>query len=257
MRAPTTLALVLAVFAPSLARAQQPPIPPVGEPPPPETRMQEQAAIQNQVSQEYEQAHKQEHLEQATREVEQERRSAWEQRGRDLIPPPVSARLPGGEANIAARMGTATGMLGFGISAALKLRMKRWWGLEAAGGFLSFRDVWRDAPPNAHFPALFAEVSGFAWSPSGSMFRKAADHVVFRTGTQVLFPLGRPDMVPVYLAPFAGIGGTIAFGPLYKGKGYAAILFESRLGYRFGLGSPASPLQGWMVDLITGPVVGF
>lgn len=87
------LAALALTCAPSAARAQQPPIPPFGEPPAPSP--QEQAAIEEQVKQAYLQQHKDELWKQAVSEVEQERKAAWEKRGRDQIPPSVLARTPG------------------------------------------------------------------------------------------------------------------------------------------------------------------
>jgi hypothetical protein len=259
MRASTLLAFLIAASAPSVARAQQQPIPPVGEPPSAQDRTQEKAAIENEARQAYAQAHKDEFWSQAQSEVEQERYNAWAQRGRDNIPPPVTVRPPTLEANLTGRWGLGgPDELGLGISGALKLRMKRWWGLEAAGGLLAFRNFASASPPDARFTAAFAELSGIAWFSTYPKRFTSAGHGFFRVGTHLVFPLKSPNLPPVYLAPFGGVGGVFALGTLAKGKVFTAILFEYRVGYRFELSSaPSSPIKGLMVDIVTGPVVGF
>jgi hypothetical protein len=264
MRAPPPVPLLLLLVPlalPSVARAQQPPppIPPVGEPPPPETRLQERAAIEAQERQAYEQANQDQLYRQAVSEVEAERRRAWDQRGRDAVPPPARGKLPVIEPNILARIGSAgDNVLVMGPSAALKLRMRRYWGLEAAGGILWARDYSSPPPPSSRFVAAFSEVSALGWLSKASGKYAEADHAFLRAGFQLAFPISTPNVPSVYLAPFASIGGVFALGPLYRGKGYAAILFETRFGHRFGLGSSAtSPMEGFMVDILTGPAVGF
>jgi hypothetical protein len=257
LQKPLLAALALA-YAPTAARAQQPPIPPVGEPPGPSP--QEQAAIEEQVKQAYLQQHKDELWKQAVSEVEQERKSAWEQRGRDQIPPAVLARTPGLEMNISGRASSVfNNYLGLGMGSALKLRMKKSWGLDAAGGIFSFRDFSSTAAPTSSFAAPFAEVSAFAWwtsrAPKGYT---DADHGLLRAGMQLTFPWNSPNLPAVYLAPFAALGGSFAIGQFGKSKSYAAIVFESRLSYRIGLGSSASsPIEGWALDTTAGPAVGF
>ena len=137
--------------------------------------------------------------------------------------------------------------------------MKRWWGLEAAGGLFSFRRFMDDPPPDpdGRLVAAFAEVSALAWGTGNSKRYIHADHGYLRVGVQTLFPLRNANIPPVHLAPFAGLGAVLAIGPLAKGRGYAAILFETRVGYRFGLGSAASPLEGLMTEILAGPAVGF
>jgi hypothetical protein len=256
------IALALAASASSaasVARAQQPPIPPVGEPPPPELRAQEQAAIENEVTQTYYQTHKDELQKQAAAEVEAERRQAWEQRGRDQIPPGVVARLPGLEANLNAHMSTSTEKTetGLGVSTALKFRLKKWWGFEAGGGFFAMRGESGPAVPGTRFAAPFGELSGIAWAGDGArQGRREPDHIFLRAGMQLLFPLGAPNIPPTYLTPFVGVGSVFAFGQL--GKGYVAIHVEARAGYRIGIGSRTiSPLEGGAIDVMAGPTVGF
>lgn len=264
MRAPPPvplLLLLLTLALPSVARAQQPPpppIPPVGEPPPPETRLQERAAIEAQERQTYLQKNQDQLYRQAVSEVEADRRRDWDQRGRDAVPPLARGKLPVIEPNILARIGAAGNALVMGPSAALKLRMKHYWGLEAAGGLLWARDVTSPPPPNSSFLAAFSEISGLVWGSKALGRYAAADHAFVRAGFQLTFPISTPNIPSVYLAPFASIGAVFALGPLYRGKGYVAILFESRFGHQFGLGSFAtSPMEGFMVDILTGPAVGF
>lgn len=239
--------------------AQQPAVPPVGEPPP--QTPQEQAAIEEQVRQAYLQQHKDELWKQAVSEVEQERRSAWEQRGRDRIPPAIVTKLPGVETTIAGRISALfSNEVGFGISSSWKLRTKKWWGVEAGGGIFSFREF-SDAPPQgSRFIAPFAEISALGWALGGSSKGYTiADHGFLRAGMQLVFPLSTPNVPSVYLAPFAAFGGSFALGQFGKSKrSYAALVFESRFSYRFGLGSSSlSPIEGWAIDMIAGPAVGF
>jgi len=257
LQKPLLAALALAC-APSAAHAQQPPpIPPFGEPPAPSP--QEQAAIEEQVKQAYLQEHKDELWKQAVSEVEQERKAAWEKRGRDQIPPAVLARTPGLEMAIAGRLSALfSDYVGLGVGGAWKLRMKKWWGLEAGGGVFSFRDFSSAVTPKPSFAAPFGEISAFAWatgkSPKGYT---AADHGLLRAGVQLVFPWKTPNIPSVYLAPFAAIGGSFAIGQFGKTKSYAAIVFESRLTYRIGLASGSSPIEGWALDTTAGPAVGF
>jgi hypothetical protein len=257
--AATALVLVLvAALAPSTGRAQQQPIPPVGEPPAPSP--QEQAAIEEQVKQGYLQEHKDEFWKQAVSEVEQERKSAWEKRGRDQIPPSIVARIPGLELTTAARISALMDInaLGYGVGAAGKLRMKKWWGIEAAGGIFSFRSHEDVPPPASGIAAPFAEVSAFGWlSGRGPKGYNVADHALLRGGFQLLFPVKNPTIPAVYLAPFAAFGASFALGQMGK-RSYAALVFESRLTYRFGLGaSQSSPIEGAALDILAGPAVGF
>ena len=62
----------------------------------------------------------------------------------------------------------------------------------------------------------------------------------------------------MYLGLFVGVGGKIAVAPIDGGKGYIALDFEARFGYRFALGKGLdSPVEGGFADLLAGPVVGF
>ncbi len=88
-RASGALAFVIALSLPSLAQAQQPAVPPVGEPPPLEARAQEEAAITGQAQQVYAATHQAELQQEAVRQVNEERRRRWEERGHPDLPPVV------------------------------------------------------------------------------------------------------------------------------------------------------------------------
>jgi hypothetical protein len=137
--------------------------------------------------------------------------------------------------------------------------MKKGWGLDAGGGIFSFRDFSSAVIPKPSFAAPFGEISTFAWATSRTPKGYTdADHGLLRAGVQLVFPWKTPNIPSVYLAPFAAIGGSFAIGQFGKSKSYAAIVFESRLSYRIGLGSSASsPIEGWALDTTAGPAVGF
>lgn len=257
----TGLAFALALLLPSIARAQQPAAPATGEPPPPETRVQEQAVIANQAQQAYVAAHQAELRREAARQVEQERRAAWEQRGRDNIPPPVIVRPPAFSLSLPGRFGVGLGDgadLQLGLSAELDLRVSRWWGLGANAGLLSARSTAATYVPNSRLGAVITEASGYLAIPGKSHRYVDATRGVLRVGHQLFFPIEQPALPTVYLGLFAGFGGVFPLGPIAGGKGWVGLSFESRIGYRFGLGSGAdSPVEGSFLDIMAGPLVGF
>ena len=264
----TGLAFALVLSLPSIARAQQPApvVPASGEPPPPEARAQEQAAIASQAQQAYAATHQDELRREAARQVEEERRAAWEQRGRDNIPPPVIVRPPAFSLTLSGRFGVGLGgnaALQPGLSTELDLRVSRWWGLGASAGLLSSR---RDSArsdagvyvPSSRLGAVITEASGYLAIPGKSHRYVDAMHGVLRVGHQLFFPIAQPTLPSVYLGLFAGFGGVFPVGPIAGGKGWVALSFETRIGYRFGLGSGAdSPVEGSFLDVMAGPLVGF
>lgn len=252
-------ALILLLAAP--ARAQQAATPAVGEPPPIEARAQEQAAITNQAQQAYAQTHQDELRREAARQVAEERRAAWDQRGRENIPPAVIAHLPALTLSLPGRFGALFSQgteLQVGGSAELELRVRKYWGLAAGGGLMSFRDTGDVYVPNSRFGAVITEASGFLAIPGNSRRYTEATHGMLRIGHQLLFPIGQPTLPTAYLGLFAGFGGQIAVAPIDGGKGYVSITLEARIGYRFKLGSGQdSAIDGAFVDVLAGPTVGF
>jgi hypothetical protein len=257
----TGLAFALVLLLPSLARAQQPVVPATGEPPPPETRVQEQAVIANQAQQAYVATHQEELRREAARQVEEERRAAWAQRGRDNIPPPVIVRPPAFSLTLSGRFGVGLGDgadMHPGLSTELDLRVSRWWGLGVNAGLLSSRIEADVYVPNSRLGAVITEASGYLAIPGKSRRYVDATHGVLRVGHQLLFPIGQPALPTVYLGLFAGLGGVFPVGPIAGGKGWVGLSFETRIGYRFGLGSGAdSPVEGSFLDVMAGPLVGF
>lgn len=259
-RAASVLASLVALLLPSIARAQQPAVPATGEPPPPEARAQEQAAITNQAQQAYAATHQDELRQKAALQVAQERRFAWEQRGIENIPPAVITRPPALSLSLPGRFesGLGTGEIQLGVTADLNLRVRRWWGLGANVGILSLRSAERYTRPNSHLPAVITEASGYVVLASSKGRYAQASHGLVRIGHQLLFPIEQPALPRVYLGLFVGVGGVIAIGPIAGGKGWVGIDLEMRVGHRFGLGSGAdSPVEGDFVDFVTGPRVGF
>lgn len=260
MRASSALAFVVALLLPTLARAQQPAVPPVGEPPPPEARAQEEAAITRQAQQVYIPTHQAEFRQEAVRQVEEERLRAWQERGRADTPPPVIVRPPAFSLGLAGRLG-----VGFkegtevplGVSTELDLRMK-WWGLGLDVGILSLRDSGKLNLPDAPTGAIITEGSGYIVLVEKMNRRVSASHGVLRFGHQLIIPFGPSSLPSAYLGFFAGIGGVVPVGPINGGKGWVGFSYEFRLGYRFGLGAGVeSPVEGGFLDLLAGPVVGF
>lgn len=247
-----TCVFFLVLLHPALARAQNA-VPPVGEPPPLEQRGPEKAAIEAQVRDEYIREHATELQKRAEDEVEMERRAAWEQRGRDLIPRAVDDRLPAVEVFLSPRLAASGGGVGFGGSGGLALRFKSGLGLQAEGGVLSFRDPNGTAVP---LLAAIAEPSIMYWVYGARKRDFGPDHVAFHLGTQMLFPLGESTPPSVYVTPMIGIDGVVAFRPLWKTKGFVGLHIDSRFGYRIAVGA-SSPLEGWAFDSILGLVVGF
>jgi hypothetical protein len=149
--------------------------------------------------------------------------------------------------------------LQLGISTELDVRVRKWWGLSAGLGIDSFRNTGDLYVPNSRLGAVVTEASGFLALPvSNSKQYIAATHLVLRVGHQLLFPIGQPTLPTAYLGLFAGFGAKIAVAPIDGGKGYIALDFEARVGYRFGLGSGEdSALKGSYIDLLAGPAVGF
>jgi len=254
-RAAGTLALVLAFVSPSRASAQQPPIPPTGEPPPPEARAQEEAAITYQTQQAYLQAHQEEFRRQAEAEVESARSAAWQERGRALTPPDYGTRVPRPSLSLMSSFGRAGSGWLLGAAGLLDVRINRWWGLSTSGSYIT---MGTDQPGtrNPILHAVTSEVSGFA-TPSGPALYIDAERVVLRIGHQLAFPIGAPNVKRVYLGPFLGAGGSFAAGQLTR-KTYWALVYETKLGYRWGLGpGDDSMLQGWIIDLNVGVGLGF
>jgi hypothetical protein len=259
-RTSSALAFVIALSLPSLALAQQPAVPPVGEPPLPEAREQERAAITSQAQQVYIPTHQNELRQEAVRQVEEERRRRWEERGRTDIPPSVIVRPPAFSLGLTGRFG-----VGFkegtevplGVSTELDLRMK-WWGLGLDVGILSLRDSGKIRIPDAPTGAIISEGSGYMVLVDKMNRRVSASHGVLRFGHQLIIPIGQSTLPAAYLGFFAGIGGVIPVGPINGGKGWVGFSYEFRLGYRFGLGAGVeSPIEGGFLDILTGPVVGF
>jgi hypothetical protein len=252
-RAAGAFALVLTLLGPSRARAQQaapqPPIPPTGEPPPPHMRAQEEAAITYQTQQNYRQAHQEEWRRQAAAEVERERNAAWQQRGRDLIPPPYTTRMPRPNLNVVGVLGHSGGGWLMGLSGILNVRINRWWGMSTAGSYLTMG--------NPTLRAATSEVTVFGTPGRSKSLYIDAEHVVFRLGHQLAFPIDAPDIKRVYLAPLVGLGGSFAVGQLTR-KTYVAFVYETRFAYRFGLGPGRdSMLGGWLLDFNLGFGLGF
>jgi hypothetical protein len=258
----TTATLLASLLLPSVALAQQPAAPATGEPPPIEARAQEQATITRQAQQAYAQTHQDELRREAARQVENERRAAWDQRGRDSVAPAIITRPPSLILSFPGRFGAlfqSGDELQLGISTELDVRVRKWWGLSAGLGIDSFRNTGDVYVPASRLGAVATEASGFLAIPASNSTRYiAATTVVFRVGHQLLFPIGQPTLPTVYLGLFAGFGGKIAVAPIDGGKGYIALDFEARVGYRFGLGSGEdSAIKGSYVDLLAGPAVGF
>lgn len=260
-RAALALASAGALLFPSIALAQQPVAPTAGEPPALEARAQEQAQITAQSQQVYAQTHQDELRREAARQVAEERRAAWDQRGRDNVPPAVITHPPALALSLPGRFGFQFGdgnELPLGITAELDLRMRKWWGLGASVGILGFRSLGEFSPPNSRLATVVTEGSGFVVLTKTQDRFYDASYGVFRLGHQILIPIAQPGLPSAYLGFFAGIGGKLAVGPINGGKGYVALDFEARVGFRFGLGSGAdSPITGGFFDLLFGPVVGF
>jgi hypothetical protein len=260
-RAAIALASAFFLLLPRAARAQQAATPATGEPPPIEARGQEQAAITNQAQQAYAQTHQDELRREAARQVEAERRAAWDQRGRDNIPPAIITHPPALTLTLPGRFGAlfqSGEELQIGVSAELDLRVRKWWGLAAGVGISSFRNTGDVYVPNSRFGAVITEASGYLALPGNSRRYIEATHGVLRIGHQLLFPIGQPSLSTVYLGLFVGFGGQIAVAPIDGGKGYLSMTFEARIGYRFGLGSGQdSAIDGGFVDVLAGPTVGF
>ena len=259
-RAPSALAFVIALLLPSLARAQQPAVPPVGEPPPLEAREQERAAITSQAQQVYIPTHQNELRQEAVRQVEAERRQAWEERGRADVPPPVIVRPPALSLGLTGRFGVGfkEGIeVPLGVSTELDLRMK-WWGLGLDAGILSLRDSGRIRIADAPTSAIITEGSGYFVLVEKMNRQVSASHGVLRFGHQLIIPIGQSTLPTAYLGFFAGIGGVVPIGPINGGRGWVGFSYEFRFGYRFGLGAGVeSPIEGAFLDILTGPVVGF
>jgi hypothetical protein len=259
----TGLAFALVLLLPSLARAQQPAVPPVGEPPPPEARAQEESVITSQAQQVYAASHQNELRQEAARQVEASRRWAWEERGRADTPPPVIVHPPALSLGLTGRFGLGLGLekgteVALGVATELDLRMK-WWGLGLDAGILSLRTAESIRIPAAQTGAIITEASGYFVFLHKKMGRRiSASHGVARFGHQLLMPMGQPTLPTAYLSFFAGLGGVIPVGPIVGGKGWVGFSYEFRLGYRFGLGvGIETPIEGGYIDLLTGPVVGF
>jgi len=240
---------------PSLARAQA--IPPAGEPPPPEARAAEQTAIEQQARDEYAREHAAELKQQAEAEVEAERRAAWVQRGKDLAPPLVQDKRPAIEIMLTPFLSASGAAVGIGGLGGLKVRFKRYIAVQAEGGVLGFR-------PEGSTPSLLtavAEPSVILWGQASKFREYRPEHVGLRLGMQLLFPIASsaPDVQPqpsAFIAPFLSLTAISAFGTLYRSKGFFGLRLEPRFGYRFAVGAD-SPMEGWMVDLALGAVMGF
>lgn len=258
----TALALALALGSPATARAQQPApvVPASGEPPPVQTRVQEQGVIANQAKEAYVATHQEELRREAARQVEQERREAWEQRGRDNIPPAVIVRPPAFSLSLPGRVdvGLTQAEVQLGVSTELDLRVSRWWGLGANAGLMSLRNTEDFHLPSSRLGAVITEGSGYVVLVKYNKRYIDASRFLLRVGHQLLFPIGQPTMPNVYLGLFAGLGGVIAVGPIAGGKGWVGIDLEMRIGYRFGLGSrDDAPVAGSFASFMAGPLVGF
>jgi hypothetical protein len=259
-RASSALAAVIALLLPALARAQQPAVPAVGEPPPPEARGQEEAAITQQSQQVYAATHQADLQREAARQVEAERRFAWEQRGRQNVPPPVVVRPPALSLGLTGRFGVGFKEgteIPLGLVADLDLRMK-WWGLGLNVGALSLRSGDNIRLDAAQTGAIITEASGYMVLVEKMSRPISASHGVLRFGHQLIIPVGQPSLPSAFLGFFAGIGGVVPIGPIVGGRGWAGFSYEFRLGYRFGLGAGIdSPIEGGFLDMLAGPVVGF
>ncbi|UQA58366.1 hypothetical protein [Polyangium aurulentum] len=256
-RAAGTLALVLAFVSPSRASAQQPPIPPTGEPPPPEARAQEEAAITYQTQQAYLQAHQEEFRRQAEAEVESARNAAWQERGRKLTPPAYGTRVPRPTLSVLGTLGAVGEENGWliGVSGLVDVRIHRWWGLSTSGSYMTVGTS-QPGVPGPVLRAVTSEVSGFATLAKSGLFIDA-DRMMLRVGHQLAFPVGAPNVKRVYLGPYLGVGGSFAVGQLGR-KTYWAFVYESKIGYRWGLGpGDDSLLQGVIVDFNVGVGLGF
>lgn len=259
-----SLAVALVLLCPALARAQQPApaAVPAGEPPTPQQQAQEQAVITNQAQQAYIAAHQADFRRSAALQVEADRREAWEQRGRDNIPPQVIVRPPALSLGVQGRLGVGgDNELQIGLTPSLDLRMNRWWGLSLSGGVVSLRSNEGTYVANSRLAAGVTEASvyvTFLGQPEGTNRFISPTHGTIRVGHQLFFPIGQPSLPAAYLGLFAGVGAVFTLGPIDGGKGWIGLGYDVQLGYRFGLGSKAgAPLTGVFGDVTLGPVVGF
>lgn len=246
-----------AVTAAAPASAQT--IPATGYPPP--ESASEQQTIEQQARQAWFNQHRQELWTEAQNQVDQERRNAWLERGRRLVPPAVTTTVPEPQVALVGTLGVSSpsfkskkGQLGPGVGAELELRADRWWGLQADGGIQGLGDNLTHASSSAIWSdAAFLLVAGSADSNYLD-----ATHAYLGLGLQTLFPLGGADVPGAFLGPYLSVGTVNVFGPLQNGYGYAGILVEARFGYRFALESARTdPFKGITFGFVVGPVLGF
>lgn len=251
-------AAVLASVVAAAASAGAQTIPPSGDPPGPEQRAAEQQAIQQQAKQAWFNQHRSQLWNEAQQEVDQERRDAWLERGRRLVPPAVTITPPELQVALVGGIGGSAGskhvkQARARLGGQLELRGGSWWALQVGGGLERLGDTftyvnssaaWGDAA----FLLLLSTLNPYL----------GASHSYVGLGVQTLFPLGKADVPGAFLGPYLNVGFVSVFGHLQNGYGYAGIMFEWHLGGRFALESAKTdPFQGLTLGVVAGPVLGF
>ncbi len=236
-------------------------IPPSGYPPPPAARAAEQQTIQQQARQAWLDRHRAELWAEAQNDVDRERRDAWLDRGRRAVPPAVTITPPELQFALVGTLGASMrsfsakhGQVDTGLGGQFELRADSWWAIQAGGSVGAFGDSLTHPGSTAvSGNAAFLLVPASSDSPYND-----ATHGYLGLGLQTLFPLGGANVPGAYLGPYLTLGAVNVFGHLQNGYGYAGIVVEGRVGYRFSLGSAKTdPFKGITTEIVLGPVLGF
>jgi hypothetical protein len=250
------VAAPLAICArPSVAIAQSAPaIPPAGYPPPDYARAAEAQQISQSTIAEVTSERQRELWPRAVQAVDDERHAAWVQRGVDAIAPATPASMPSLHLSLDGGFAESSGHdLALETTARLTLRFADWIGAKLGAGVLSSWDQTDGASPNDRTSAFELEAECFV---STSRAHGDSSYVYIGPGVQALAPFGDPRVPSTYVVPFVGLGTVYSIAKL--GSGFIGIGLEVRVGYRVGLGTAqVSPLEGTLLNVAGGPVIGF
>ncbi|WP_197041061.1 hypothetical protein [Chondromyces apiculatus] len=261
----TITAAFLASLAVSLlgageASAQLPCIPPFCHPaaplapatPPPQTP-QTEAALRARFEAEARAKMEAEERQRAARDVHEERRRAWIQRGVQPEPNPLPIRLPMFEIFTPGRISVGfvsddLGLWSQGVGLGARLRLKKYLGFEVAGSYGVLHLV------DERFPGVTLEPSVLLMSQEPS-----AMDVYVRSGLEVTLPLKDAPQAPDAVLG-AHLGGGFQFRAVRIGRrGFMGWFIEARLLFRTDVGGDLRrlPTPHGAIEYLFGPSMGF